>query len=131
MINNSIKVFWKYNISIAIVFFGVYLMSVWGLLRYDNSKLAYPIQIILPITVLQLLISIIFCILFWRKQSKTRSLWFIILIGLLLFLELLCIRVIAMYGMAKKWFLWNPLVSCFTSSSFLLLCIVKINLFWM
>lgn len=28
-------------------------------------------------------------------------------------------------------FLWNPLVSCFTSSAFLLLCIVKINLFWM
>lgn len=49
-------------------------MSVWGLLRYDNSKFAYPIQIILPITVLQLLISIIFCISFWRKQSKTRSL---------------------------------------------------------
>ena len=101
MINNSIKVFWKYNISIAIVLFGVYLMSVWGLLRYDNSKFAYPIQIILPITVLQLLISIIFCILFWRKQSKTRSLWLIMLIGLLLFLELLCIPVIAMYGMGK------------------------------
>ena len=102
MINNSIKVFWKYNISIAIVLFGVYLMSVWGLLRYDNSKFAYPIQIILPITVLQLLISIIFCISFWRKQSKTRSLWLIMLIGLLLFLELLYIPVIAMYGMAKK-----------------------------
>ena len=28
-------------------------------------------------------------------------------------------------------FLWNPLVSCFTSSAFLLLCIVKMNLFWM
>ncbi len=102
MINNAIKVFWKYNISIAIVLFGVYLMSVWGLLRYDNSKFAYPIQIILPITVLQLLISIIFCILFWRKHPKTRSLWLIMLIGLLLFLELLCIPVIAMYGMAKK-----------------------------
>ena len=102
MINNSIKVFWKYNISIAIVLFGVYLMSFWGLLRYDNSKFAYPIQIILPITVLQLLISIIFCISFWKKQSKTRSLWLIMLIGLLLFLELLCIPVIAMYGMAKK-----------------------------
>ena len=25
MINNSTKVFWKYNISIAIVLFGVYL----------------------------------------------------------------------------------------------------------
>ena len=74
MINNSTKVFWKYNISIAIVLFGVYLMAVWGLLRYDNSKFAYPIQIILPITILQLLISIIFCISFWRKQSKTRSL---------------------------------------------------------
>ena len=96
MINNAIKVFWKYNISIAIVLFGVYLIAVWGLLRYDNSKLAYPIQIILPITVLQ------FCILFWRKQSKTRSLWLIMLIGLLLFLELLYIPVIAMYGMAKK-----------------------------
>ena len=74
MINNSIKVFWKYNISIAIVLFGVYLIAVWELLRYDNSKFAYPIQIILPITVLQLLISIIFCILFWRKQPQTRSL---------------------------------------------------------
>ena len=74
MINNAIKVFWKYNISIAIVLFGVYLMSVCGLLRYDNSKFAYPIQIILPITILQLLISIIFCILFWRKHPKTRSL---------------------------------------------------------
>ena len=102
MINNSTKVFWKYNISIAIVLFGVYLMSVWGLLKYDNSKFAYPIQIILPITVLQLLISIIFCILFWRKHPKTRSLWFIILIGLLLFLELFCIPQIAMYGIAKK-----------------------------
>ena len=102
MINNSIKVFWKYNISIAIVLFGVYLMFVWGFLRYDDSKFAYPIQIILPITFLQLLISIIFCILFWRKQSKTRSLWLIMLIGLLLFLELLYIPVIAMYGMAKK-----------------------------
>ena len=91
MINNSIKVFWKYNISIAIVLFGVYLMAVWGLLRYDNSKFAYPIQIILPIIVLQLLISIFFCILFWRKHHKTRSLWLIMLIGLLLFLELLCI----------------------------------------
>ena len=76
-------------------------MSVWGFLRYDDSKFAYPIQIILPIIVLQLLISIIFCIPFWRKQSKTRSLWFIILIGLLLFLELLCIPLIAMYGMAQ------------------------------
>lgn len=101
MINNSTKVFWKYNISIAIVLFGVYLMAVWGLLRYDNSKFAYPIQIILPITVLQLLTSIIFYILFWRKQSKTRSLWFIMLIGLLLFLELLCIPLIAMYGIAQ------------------------------
>jgi hypothetical protein len=101
MINNSTKVFWKYNISIAIVLFGVYLMSVWGLLRYDGSKFAYPIEIILPITVLQLLISIIFCISFWRKQSKTRSLWFIMLIGLLLFLELLCIPLIAMYGIAQ------------------------------
>ena len=101
MTNNATKVFWKYNISIAIVLFGVYLMSVWGLLRYDNSKLAYPIQIILPITVLQLLISIIFCISFWRKQSKTRSLWFIMLIGLLLFLELLCIPLIAIYGIAQ------------------------------
>ncbi len=27
MINNSTKVFWKYNISIAIVLFGVYLMN--------------------------------------------------------------------------------------------------------
>ena len=27
MINNSPKVFWKYNISIAIVLFGVYLMN--------------------------------------------------------------------------------------------------------
>ena len=102
MINNSTKVFWKYNISIAIVLFGVYLMSVCGLLRYDDSKFAYPIQIILPITVLQLLISIIFCISFWRKHPKTRSLWLIMLIGLLLFLELLYIPVIAMYGMAKK-----------------------------
>ena len=101
MISDSIRVFWKYNISIAIVLFGVYLMAVWGLLRYDNSKFAYPIQIILPITVLQLLISIIFCILFWRKQPKTRSLWLIMLIGLLLFLELLCIPLIAMYGMAQ------------------------------
>ena len=74
MINNSTKVFWKYNISIAIVLFGVYLMSVWGLLRYNDSKFAYSIEIILPITILQLLISIIFCISFWRKQSKTRSL---------------------------------------------------------
>ena len=102
MINNSIKVFWKYNISIAFILFCVYLIAVWGLLRYDNSKFAYPIQIILPITVLQLLISIIFCILFWRKHPKTRSLWLIMLIGLLLFLELLYIPVIAMYGMAKK-----------------------------
>ena len=101
MINNAIKVFWKYNISIAIVLFGVYLMFVWGLLRYDDSKFAYPIQIILPITFLQLLISIIFCISFWRKQSKTRSLWLIMLIGLLLFLELLCIPLIAIYGIAQ------------------------------
>ncbi len=101
MINNSIKVFWKYNISIVFILFGVYLMAVWGLLRYDNSKFAYPIQIILPITVLQLLISIIFCIFFWRKHPKTRSLWPIMLIGLLLFLELLCIPLIAMYGMAQ------------------------------
>jgi len=101
MINNSIKVLGKYNISIAIVLFGVYLMAVWGLLRYDNSKFAYPIQIILPITVLQLLISIVFCILFWRKQPKMRSLWLIMLIGLLLFLELLCIPLIAIYGMAQ------------------------------
>jgi len=27
MINNSIKVFWKYNISIAFILFGVYLMN--------------------------------------------------------------------------------------------------------
>lgn len=70
MINNSIKVFWKYNISIAIVLFGVYLMAVWGLLRYDNSKFAYPIQIILPITVLQLLISIIFVYCFGENTPK-------------------------------------------------------------
>ena len=37
MISDSIRVFWKYNISIAIVLFGVYLMSVWGLLRYDKQ----------------------------------------------------------------------------------------------
>ena len=70
MINNSTKFFWKYNISIAIVLFGVYLMSVWELLRYDDSKFAYSIQIILPITFLQLLISIIFVYHFGENNPK-------------------------------------------------------------
>lgn len=92
--------FWKYNVLSGILCFVLYVIAIFYSLKEDTDKLMPVIGGLLFIAVIQLIVSVLVSIVYLKKQN-IYTIIFIVLQILILFIELLFIAFLAMYGMAQ------------------------------
>lgn len=92
--------FWKYNVLLSILCFALYVITIFYSLKKDTDDLIPFIGSLLFLAIIQLIISVLVSVMYFKKQN-IYSIVFIILQILILFIELLLIAFSAMYGMAQ------------------------------